>query len=307
MNRGDFSALPGGVLPGNPREVRAYVTGADHTRFQQLAQGMVQVHVSHSNLRQLVQDLRLDLHSTIAQVKTKLYTHNGTAISCMELHLRDEEGNTLCRMLDDDRMLGFYGCKSGYTIHVVDLDPTSLSRDGGLDDVSGVVKYRMSEEEYDQRENTYRNFKRKQLEKDPTWRPVHGTGAGVIPGAGSALPGRGAAVPASNSDEFLDASCAAHVTIGQRCSVSPGDRRGEVCYIGLVKGLAAGYWVGVRLDEPQGKNDGTMKDVRYFEAGKNFGSFVRPTKVQCGDYPEKGLDEEEEEEEEGGGGRDDEL
>jgi hypothetical protein len=50
-----------------------------------------------------------------------------------------------------------------------------------------------------------------------------------------------------------------------------------------------------------------MKDVRYFEAGKNFGSFVRPTKVQCGDYPEKGLDEEEEEEEEGGGGRDDEL
>jgi tubulin-folding cofactor B len=128
---------------------------------------------------------------------------------------------------------------------------------------------------------------------------VHGTGAGVIPGAGSALPGRGASMATDSSDAYLDASCAAHVVLGQRCSVSPGDRRGEVCYIGQVKGLASGYWIGVRLDEPQGKNDGSIKDVRYFEASKNFGSFARPPKVTCGDYPEKGLDEEEEEEEEG--------
>jgi tubulin-folding cofactor B len=294
MQRGDFSALPGGVLPGNVHEVRAYVQGADHLRYSQLATGTVQVSVTHSNLRQLVQDLRLDLHSTIAQVKQRLYTHNGTAISCMELHLRDGDGNTLCRMLDDERMLGFYGCKSGFTIHVVDLDPTSLSRDGGLDDVTGVAKYRMTDEEYDARENTYRAFKRKQMEKDPSWRPVHATGAGVIAGAGAAPP------PSAAAEAFLDAACAAHVVVGQRCSVSPGDRRGEVAFVGPVKGLAAGFWVGVRLDEPRGKNDGSKNGQTYFEAAPGFGLFARPNNVACGDFPEKGLDEEEDEDEGGG-------
>ena len=273
----EVPGLPGGMIPGSAVQVRSYVQGADHLRYQQLAQGTVQVYATHSNLRQLVQDLRLDLHSTIAAVKARLFTHNGTAMSAMELHLKDREGNTLCRMLDDDRMLGFYGCQNGFTIHVVDTDPMSLSRDGGLDDVSGVQKYRMSEEEYDARENTYRNFVRKQREKDPSWRPVHATGAGVIAGAGAAAAGGGGA---ASSAEFLDAACAAHVAVGERCSVSPGDRRGVAAFVGPVKGLAPGFWVGVRLDEPRGKNDGSYKGVSYFEAGgPSSGLFARPPKV----------------------------
>jgi len=333
----EVPGLPGGMIPGSAVQVRSYVQGADHLRYQQLAQGTVQVYATHSNLRQLVQDLRLDLHSTIAAVKARLFTHNGTAMSAMELHLKDREGNTLCRMLDDDRMLGFYGCQNGFTIHVVDTDPMSLSRDGGLDDVSGVQKYRMSEEEYDARENTYRNFVRKQREKDPSWRPVHATGAGVIAGAGAAAAGGGGA---ASSAEFLDAACAAHVAVGERCSVSPGDRRGVAAFVGPVKGLAPGFWVGVRLDEPRGKNDGSYKGVSYFEAGgPSSGLFARPPKVvrmrarctmrickrrhqahqtltalpsppaqACGDFPEKGLDDEDEEEGAGGAaGGDDEL
>ena len=305
-SRDEFAALPGGVLPGNRAEVRGYVVAADHLRYAQLAQGMVQVYVSHSNLRQLVQDLRLDLHSTIAQVKARLYTHNGTAVSAMELHLRDREGRPVCAMLDDDRMLGFYGCQSGFTIHVVDTDPTSLSRDGGLDDVSRVQKYRMSEEEYDAREKTYRNFKRKQMAADPSWRPVHVTGAGAVAGAGPAMP----AAPTASSAEYLDAACAAHVALGARCSMSPGDRRGEVAFVGPVKGLAPGFWVGVRLDEPQGRNDGCFPPgsaTRYFEAGALYGAFVRPSKVACGDFAEKGLDDEGDDGGEGGGGGEDEL
>jgi Ubiquitin-like domain len=46
-------------------------------------------------------------------------------------------------------MLGFYGVESGMEIHVVDADPFSMSRGGGLEDVSLVKKYRMSEEDYD--------------------------------------------------------------------------------------------------------------------------------------------------------------
>ena len=54
-------------------------------------------------------------------------------------------------------------------VHVVDLDPYSLSKDGGLEDVSQVEKYRMSEAEYDKRPGTLRAWRRQQQEADPTW------------------------------------------------------------------------------------------------------------------------------------------
>ena len=38
---------------------------------------------------------------------------------------------------------------------------------------------------------------------------------------------------------------AALITVGQRCQVNAGERRGVVKYVGKVKGLGAGYWVGV--------------------------------------------------------------
>jgi hypothetical protein len=115
-------------LPGDKSAIRRYVTSAASTA---LADGSVAVNVTHSNLRQLVQELRFDLHTTIADVKRRLYTFNGSSQEAMELHLKDASGNLLARMLDESRPLGYYGCASGMTIHCVDNDPYSLSRNGG--------------------------------------------------------------------------------------------------------------------------------------------------------------------------------
>lgn len=56
-------------------------------------------------------------------------------------------------------------------------------------------------------------------------------------------------------------------------------------YVGKIEGLPLGWWVGVKLDEPLGKNDGRAKGVRIFDCPPKHGLFLRPDKVQAGDFP----------------------
>jgi len=69
--------------------------------------------------------------------------------------LRDQ-GHDICELADNTKMLGYYSVTSGMDIHVIDMDPFSLSRGGGLTDVSLVQKYRMSDDEYSQRKGSMR-------------------------------------------------------------------------------------------------------------------------------------------------------
>jgi tubulin-folding cofactor B len=74
------------------------------------------------------------------------------------------------------------------------------------------------------------------------------------------------------------------VALGDRCQISsptnPSDapRVGSVAFVGPVH-WATGLWVGVKFDEALGKNDGSVKGVRYFQCEDNHGSFVKPTAV----------------------------
>jgi len=80
------------------------------------------------------------------------------------------------------------------------------------------------------------------------------------------------------------------IEVGKRCRVGGEDsRRGEVKFVGEVKEIpgAVGAWIGVQLDEPVGKNDGSIGGTRYWGAPSDLkhGVFVRPERVEVGDWP----------------------
>lgn len=77
----------------------------------------------------------------------------------MVLALLDESGAPVATMWEDHRKLGYYSPRDGYTVHITDTDPGSASAGGWLEDTSLVEKYRMSDDEYNKREKTYRNWK----------------------------------------------------------------------------------------------------------------------------------------------------
>ena len=86
-------------------------------------------------------------------------------------------------------------------------------------------------------------------------------------------------------DEHLS-DVAAGMKVGDRCEVTVGGKRGVVQFVGKIPAIAPGYWIGVQYDEPVGKNDGSVKGSHFFECPPNFGGFLRPDKLQVGDYPE---------------------
>jgi tubulin-folding cofactor B len=223
-------------------------------------------------------------------------THCGTGSAFMHLTLMNEHNQVVADMSDDSLKLGYFSPQDGWTIHITDLDANSLSANGGLEDVSLVKKYEISEEDYLKRDNNFRAWKAEQLKKDPTWSFSKQVKRQQDAKRKEKDPNY---VPEPEKQPVTDdehlADLAAAMKVGDRCEVNPGGKRGEVKFLGKIPAIAPGWWVGVLYDEPVGKNDGTCKGKRYFECPPNFGGFLRPDKVTVGDYPELDLFDEEEE------------
>lgn len=137
-------------------------------------------------------------------------------------------------------------------------------------DTSGVDKYIMPEEEYEKKSDSVLAWKKAQKlgRFDPN------------------APDHEKAKIASLEQELSQRG----IEVGKRCRVGGDDlRRGVVKYVGEVKEIpnGIGAWVGVHLDEPVGKNDGSIAGTRYWgqESALKHGVFVRPDRVEVGDYP----------------------
>mmetsp|Transcript_14945 Transcript_14945/g.29063 ORF Transcript_14945/g.29063 Transcript_14945/m.29063 type:complete len:272 (-) Transcript_14945:269-1084(-) len=248
-----------------------YVRLEDAHFGQQIAEGTALVDVTHSNLEQRWPEIRVDLHTTVGALKDRLYRHGGTGAGFQKLVLK-QDGAVLCELDDDSKMLGYYGVATGMNIHIVDTDPYSFSKDGGLENVDLVKKYVMSDEDYEKRDNSLRNYKKKMRETDPYF---------------TFLPENRREPKNLNPPTAEDVK---DFKIGDRCQVEPGARRGTIVWKGDGEGYVGnGYWIGVHLDEPLGKSNGTVKGKKFFEVPEKHGAFIRPDKVEVGDFPERDI------------------
>lgn len=73
-------------------------------------------------------------------------------------------------------------------------------------------------------------------------------------------------------------SAGPEVRLGERVLVV-GQRTGVVQFYGKTS-FAPGFWFGIKLDKPSGKNDGSVGGVRYFSCPPKHGVFAPPSRVQ---------------------------
>jgi len=230
---------------------------------------------------------KLDRSLTILDLKCKMEMVTGVPASAQKLTVFDSAENRITELSDDNRMLGSYAIEDNYRIHITSTDTTPVGLHSGImdfNDTSKVEKFEMSEDAYDNMKGSVRDFKRK-----------------LKMGRFNAEEQKQKADEKAEKDEAyakMQAEKRESVTVGSRCLVEAPKqpiRRGEVMYVGKVH-FKEGVWVGIKLDEPCGKNNGSVEGKAYFKCANKYGSFVKVECVTCGDYPEEdddldGLDE----------------
>lgn len=125
----------------------------------------VVLHLTHNLTANRIPEIRFDLDTKIGIVKEQIEKRYGTSVDYMELILQDTCGGNIGNLANDDKPLSFYDPQDNYTIHVIDKNPNSMLL--GIDDLSKVDKYTMSEQDYDKLQDNFRKFKTKLLESNP--------------------------------------------------------------------------------------------------------------------------------------------
>ncbi|CZT42263.1 probable Alp11 homologue of tubulin-folding cofactor B [Rhynchosporium secalis] len=207
---------------------------------------------------------------TIGQLKAKLEAVTGIPPLSQRLTLRlGGRQPILIEAVDEEStQLGNFPLAPYAEIHVTDIRPPGMRPN--FTDASKVTKYEMPPDEYEQKTDSVL-----------AWKKANKLGR-FDPSAPSLEEAKLQAIDAEIKNRGIE--------VGKRCRVGEDDsKRGEVMYVGNVKEIpgTSGKWVGVRLDEPVGKNDGSLNGKRYWgkEGDPRFGVFVRPERVEAGDFP----------------------
>ncbi|KAN0066412.1 hypothetical protein ACQY0O_000506 [Thecaphora frezii] len=175
--------------------------------------------------------------------------------------------------LQESQSLLELGVADNWALKVLDTRPGSVVQT--YTDESLVEKYEMDDDTYAKRTDTVLAFK--QRNKLGRFDPK-------------------AEANSVASREEQQSKLPEDLKPGARCLVASPDgssgqdgKRGTVRFVGPTK-FASGIWVGAELDEPLGKNDGSIGGHRYFTCRNLHGSFVKPERVVVGDYPEEEID-----------------
>jgi len=236
--------------------------------FKVVTSPVINVTIS-STVSSFGSERRFQKDLTICQLKGKLELQTGAQAGSMDLEVYNKDNKVVCKLDNDDALVGSYPIDDGMRIHVIDRTGTS----GQFEDVSKVEKFEISTEDYEKRSDSVRAFKErmKMGRFDPEAQKKR--------------------EEEEEKQKAEEEAAAAKITVGDRCEVRTAGqptKRGQVMYSGSTE-FKSGLWVGVKYDEPLGKNDGSVKGKRYFECPPKYGGFVKPVNVEVGDFPEEDL------------------
>ncbi|KAF1990688.1 hypothetical protein K402DRAFT_202077 [Aulographum hederae CBS 113979] len=203
---------------------------------------------------------------SVAQFRTRLEPITGVPASAQKLSVRvgSQHAFAIETANEETTQLAAFQLPAYAEIYVEDLRPPNARIN--FTDTSNVEKYVMPDTEYESRTDSVLAWKKnKKLGRfDPN------------------APDKEEQKLRALEQEVEERN----ITLNARARLLPPSdaRLGTIAFIGPVPALPAGLWIGVALDEPTGKNDGSVEGERYFECKPKCGVFVRPERVEVGDW-----------------------
>eukprot|EP00586_Coscinodiscus_wailesii_P019304 CAMPEP_0172495228 /NCGR_PEP_ID=MMETSP1066-20121228/64941_1 /TAXON_ID=671091 /ORGANISM="Coscinodiscus wailesii, Strain CCMP2513" /LENGTH=232 /DNA_ID=CAMNT_0013266759 /DNA_START=147 /DNA_END=841 /DNA_ORIENTATION=- len=156
--------------------LRNYVTAptSQTQSHRQKAATTILLDISHSNLTQRHIEIRFDKCDTISELRYRIHRQTGTPPQYQRLKIMDGMRRVIRELPPpgsgseevEHRPLGYFGMEDGWEVNCIDTDPHSGSKGGWYEDTALVPKYRMSEEKYNERKGTLREWGREQKQKD---------------------------------------------------------------------------------------------------------------------------------------------
>ncbi|KAL5332325.1 CAP Gly-rich domain-containing protein [Aspergillus crustosus] len=244
---------------------------------------------SSSDEPRLHTERRITPSWTVLQVKGKLETMTGVPPSSQRLRLKSP-GRPDQWLNSDDTVIGDWGLTRGSEIEVHDARPQAARVN--FTDLSSVEKYVLPTEAYENLPNSVLAWKKNQKlgRFDPN----------------ALAPAEAMAEQARKDMEDVEKR---DISVSKRAIILPSSpphvRRGTIRFVGPVSTIPypgvdedtidpsalQPIWIGIELDEPTGKNDGSVGGKRFFTSPNKTGVFVKPEKVEVGDFAPLGLDD----------------